>query len=172
MRTPLHFEPRAAALLVALLGGGSAIGGDLSVVEAVWTTSVVNRQYGPKVAPNSPARPLYFWTKLKGGTASLEALQKEGKLPIKHHWKFSNVFRAGGEDREPDQEGKVLSAGDIRDQGGITALVSEGGAFTWRTWTHKQSMWGGTWTVTVLYATGEPVMCNDKPCSWTIKMGE
>ena len=164
---------RASITASVMLACCNSFGGDLTVMEAVWTTSVVNREYGTKVEPNSPAQSLYFWTKLKGGKAALEELKKEGKLPIKHHWKFSNIFKTGSGIVDPDQEGKVLPAGGIQDErGGISSLVSQGGNFTWRTWTHKESVWGGAWTVTVKYATGEPIICNGKPCSWTIKLGD
>jgi hypothetical protein len=83
------------------------------------------------------------------------------------------VFDTQTEDQEPEQEGgKTLPAGSISDQGGLSALVKEGKNFSWRTWTHKKAVWGGTWTVTVQYADGSPVLCEGKPCSWSIKLGD
>jgi hypothetical protein len=146
--------------------------GDLTVVEAVWTTSVNERQYGAKVEPESPARPIYFWTRLAGGPESLAALKKNGKLPIKHVWRFANVFESGSSSVDPAQE-RVLNAGQIVDaNGALGGLVDRTGQFTWRTWSKKESVWGGTWTVLVQYADGEPVMCSGSPCQWSINLEE
>jgi hypothetical protein len=175
IRVPQSSRPIlvAAALAIAIGCHVHANAGDLTVIEAVWTTSVTARQYGRQVEPDAPARPLYFWTKLAGGQEALEILRQQGKLPIKHHWKFTNVFDASAEDQDPEQESaKYLPAGDIRDQGGMAALVNDGKNFTWRTWTHKKAVWGGTWTVTVVYSDGSPVLCESKPCSWSISLGD
>jgi hypothetical protein len=169
----MQFKPTIPALVfvLSLLCSAAALAGDLTVLEGIWTTSVTNRQYGPKVEADSQARPIYFWTRLSGGKESLETLQKQGRLPIMHVWKFDNVFTSETKKVEPVQD-KVLGVGDIVDQGGLVSLVTQTGRFTWRTWSRKEAVWGGKWTVTVQYADGQPVMCDGKPCRWTIKLQE
>lgn len=149
----------------------AALAGDLTVVEGVWTTSVSNRQYGTLLEAGSPAQPIYFWTRLSGGKEALEVLQRQGRLPIRHVWSFSNVFTSSKQDMDPVQE-KTLSAGEITDQGALAGLVDRRGHFTWRTWSRKEAVWGGQWTVSVQYANGAPVMCQGKPCRWSINLRE
>jgi hypothetical protein len=163
------------ALCAALATSGmSAVAhaGDLTVIEAVWTSSIAGRQYGARVEPDSPARPMYFWTKLAGGPESLAVLRRNGKLPIKHVWQFANVFDSGSSVIDPSQE-RALAVGQIVDvNGALGDLVDRTGQFTWRTWSKKESVQGGTWTVSVQYADGEPVMCSGKPCQWSIDLEE
>jgi hypothetical protein len=167
----LGMRARRLGVVFLALGACAAGAGDLTVLEGVWTTSVSDRQYGPRVQPASQARPIYFWTRLSGGPESLQELQQQGKLPVRHVWKFSNVFKSGTEKVDPVQE-KALPVGDIVDHGGLSAAVGQTGSFTWRTWSRKDAVWGGTWAVTVQYADGQPVMCGGKPCQWTIKLRE
>lgn len=140
---------------------------DLTVVEAVWTTNVLNRQPIDFVKNDSAARPLYFWIRLQGGPNALETLKKEGKLPIVHQWVHSTIFGQEGEEVHPDQD---LPAGAITPSGGLTAMVNDFGEFRWRTWSRKESVWSGTWTVTVRYANGEPVRCGKGTCNSTIEL--
>ncbi|WP_353615282.1 DUF2914 domain-containing protein [Paracidovorax valerianellae] len=62
---------------------------------------------------------------------------------------------------------KLLAVGSIVDNGGLTETVREGRQFRWRTWSHKQSLRRGRWIVRVLYADGEPVPCESRPCQWS-----
>ena len=169
--------PRTAVFAFLAAGGASfcspvlAQADDLTVVEAVWTTKVMNRQPIDSVKDNSAARPLYFWTRLQGGPIALETLRREGKLPIVHQWVHSTVVGQEGEEVPPDQDdGKQLPGGTITPSGGLSATVNDFGRFRWRTWSHKESMWNGTWTVTVRYANGDPVKCGDDACQWTIEL--
>lgn len=163
-----------------LLGGGLAVASsyalaagndDLTVAEAVWTSAIDNRQYVGRVNPGARVKSLYFWTRLKGGAKALEVLKKEGKLPITHHWIYPNVFKEDNTAISPDQEFKVLPAGSIADDnGGIASVVSNGQNFLWRTWSHKESLRRGKWTVLVKYADGQPLKCGSEDCRWTIEI--
>lgn len=144
---------------------------DLTVVEVAWTSSVVNRQPTDRVQPESRPRPLYFWTRLRGGAATLETLRREGKLPIVHQWVRSTILGQEGEELDPAQDdGKDLGVGSIRGSAGLTATVNDFGSFRWRTWSNKESVTAGTWTVTVRYANGDPVLCSGEPCQWSITL--
>ena len=159
-------------LLLLVLPLEMAIAGDLTVVEGVWTTGVDkdSRQYKDRLEKTAPAKPLYFWTRLKGGRESLEWLAKNGKLPITHEWVFSNAFGKSLDNVDPEQEGKSLPAGNISDTGGLASLINKDGQFLWRTWSNKESVWRGTWVVAVKYADGQPVMCGPKTCRWLIEL--
>ena len=174
MRTPVK---RPALLVFLALAGvvsyspASAQSDDLTVVEAVWATRILNRQPVDAVKDRGSVRQLYFWTRLQGGPNALEALERDGKLPIVHQWVHSTIVGQEGEMLSPDQDdGKQLQVGTITPSGGLTSMVSDHGKFRWRTWSHKESVWGGTWTVTVRYANGDPVMCAESACQWAIDL--
>lgn len=144
---------------------------DLTVIQAVWTTRIgSDKQFVGKLSDGSPAKPLYFWTRLQGGPEALERLRQEGRLPIVHQWVHSTAVEQTVDEVDPDQEGTHLSVGSIRGTGGLASMVDASGAFRWRTWSLKQSVAPGTWTVTVRYATGEPVMCGSRACRWSIEL--
>ncbi|WP_284410996.1 DUF2914 domain-containing protein [Acidovorax sp. SUPP2539] len=160
-----------------VLGSGLGFAGltfsqDLRVERGVWTSGVQNRQYTKELRSDTGVSELYFWTLLKGGPDTLSSLKEQGKLPIIHQWSFSSPLSIAPDVMAPTQEdsqdiGKLLEVGAIVDNGGLTATVNEGRDFRWRTWSHKQSLWRGRWIVRVLYADGEPVPCDKKPCQWS-----
>jgi hypothetical protein len=156
--------------LLSLAGTGTAQ--DLRVEKGVWTSGVQNRQYTTELRSGASVGNLFFWTLLKGGRGTLVELQSQGKLPIIHEWTFASPLRIPPDPLSPFQEdeqeaAKLLGVGAIIDQGGLTSAVDEGREFRWRTWSHKQSLWRGTWVVRVLYADGQPVACGKQPCHWS-----
>jgi hypothetical protein len=168
----------ALMCLATTCGNSAAQVSDLTVVEAVWTTRIEDRLPVGQVKQRSAVRSLYFWTRLKGGNKALELLRVEGKLPIVHQWIHSTSVTKGdvetlGTDQDllpAREDGRPLSAGDIEHSVGLAATANDLGTFRWRTWSHKESVWNGTWTVFVRYANGDPVLCNEQPCRWRIQV--
>lgn len=151
---------------------GPATAQDLRVEKGVWTSGVQNRQYTTELRSGADVGALFFWTLLKGGSRTLSELQARGKLPIIHEWTFASPLLIPSELQSPAQENeqeaaKLLGVGAIVDRGGLASTISEGREFRWRTWSHKQSLWRGTWVVRVLYADGQPLPCDKQPCHWS-----
>lgn len=156
-----------AVALVSAFGSRTVYANDLRVSEVVWTSGVAERQFKDKLRSGAEVSEIFFWTLLKGGARSLEDLRARGKLPIVHEWSYSSSLVFDASRDEPEQE-KVLPAGTVEERrGGLAATVLERGEFRWRTWSHKQSLWPGTWVVKVKYADGEPVPCDAEKCSWS-----
>jgi hypothetical protein len=160
-------------ILVTGLGAvAPATAQDLKVVQGVWTSSVQDRQFTNELRTGAAVSDLHFWTLLKGGAQTLSELQSRGKLPIIHEWTFVSALRVPADAVSPAQENeqeaaKLLGVGAIVDRGSLKATVGDGREFRWRTWSHKQSLWRGTWVVRVLYADGQPVACDKQPCHWS-----
>jgi hypothetical protein len=159
-------------LVGALCAMGQVVAQDLRVVQGVWTSGVEDRQFTNQLRSGAAVGELHFWTLLKGGPKTLSELQTRGKLPIVHEWSFASPLSIEADAMSPAQENeqevaKLLGVGAIVDRGGLASTVNEGRDFRWRTWSHKQSLWRGTWVVRVLYADGEPVQCDTPPCRWT-----
>lgn len=145
---------------------------DMRVVQGVWTSGVRDRQFTDQLRSGVAVGTLHFWTLLKGGPQTMSELQTRGRLPIVHEWAFKSPLLVDPDTLSPEQENaqevaKVLGVGAIVDRGGLASSVNDGKDFRWRTWSHKQNLWRGTWVVRVLYADGEPVPCETPPCRWT-----
>lgn len=177
MKFPFSSESRVCGMVPAVLVGvlcaaGQVAAQDLRVVQGVWTSGIQDRQFTNQLRSGAAVGELHFWTLLKGGPKTLSELQTKGKLPIVHEWSFPSPLRVEADAMSPVQENeqevaKLLGVGAIVDRGGLASTVNEGRDFRWRTWSHKQSLWRGTWIVRVLYADGEPVPCDTPPCRWT-----
>jgi hypothetical protein len=149
------------------------LAGDLTVVDHAWTNRIdqASKQFGIRYTQKAPAKTLYFWTKMKGGSESLEWLLKHGKLPIKHEWTYSDYFIQDFDEIDPENEKKLLTAGDIKGARNIKGLIDKNGSFRWRTWSRKDSVRRGKWWVTIKYADDEIVKDeNDNPCRWMIEV--
>ncbi|GAB4088298.1 hypothetical protein GCM10028785_09670 [Hydrogenophaga soli] len=168
---------RVLGVVLAILGGAplapvQVAAQDMRVVQGVWTSGVHDRQFIDQLRSGVVVGTLHFWTLLKGGPKTMTELQTRGKLPIVHEWAFKSPLLVDPDTLSPEQENeqevaKLLGVGAIVDRGGLVSSVAEGRDFRWRTWSHKQNLWRGTWVVRVLYADGKPVPCETPPCRWT-----
>ena len=128
------------------------------------TTRNFGRRY-EKIAPGRA--PIVLWTRLVGFPAALERLRAEAKLPIQHQWYWSSGIIVDGQELSLEHA-MALGAGSGERMEDLEREVSRRGYFDWRTWSKKNDIFPGHWTVDVVYADGTPVDCGGKPCEYSI----
>ena len=168
-------------MMIALAGWGwSAQAEDLVIGGNVtWTRSVDNRGPGPAHNGKVPRAPLILWMTYHGSEAALRRLLDKGALPIRHRWSVA----VGGEvDMEaPDDSFTERLSVPLRVGSGSSRVIAKlagqlaaQDAFTWRTWSKKESVSRGIWRVEVLYDDDTPVNCNvggqHRPCVFRIEI--
>lgn len=116
-------------------------------------------------------RPLYLWMTLDGAQAALDRLQSQGPVAIEVHWTRED---AGTNPRAP---GLVtgLTVGSQALAPTLAAQVRRDGHFEWHSWARKDALSPGTWTVSLTYPDGQPVLCagaETQPCRLSIDVGQ
>jgi hypothetical protein len=153
-------------LATGLCCAGTAAGDDavprVTVDDAAFTLAIADRQPARRITILAPGQQPYFWTLLSANAATLDALRRQGKLPIMHAWRRY----VGPVVLENADTGQL--EGDIPLDLGTTALADRlqyevdhtpRRAFTWRTWSRKGALTPGVWSVFVKYSDGTPVLC-------------
>lgn len=138
----------------------------IEVEQAVWTNGIDSRNYTVTYSDRAPVAPLYLWMRVKGSDWALRELQQVGKLPIYHKWFRHSIIgvSSGGV-----TEMIKISAGTKQLVEQLQTEIDNRGFFDWRTWSMKKHINKGRWVVKVVYADGDPVLCEDqKPCQYEI----
>jgi hypothetical protein len=154
----LAFEPPAVA----------ADNPQIEVREAVWTSKPSGLQPADSLASPVKRRELCLWTRIEGGAEALSRLERDGKLPIRHVWKY---WVGGVPDRDFPALNDAVSLGvgsdkilkDLKQE-----AAAKDGSFDWRTWSCKKRMGPGEWAVEVNYRDSTPVQCGEKPCVYRV----
>jgi hypothetical protein len=143
---------------------GSAPGG-IAVVS--WG---IGPDLGSTAGEVAAGQPLYLWMTIEGSEAALERLSASGPIPVDVHWIRAAPNMAPG---APNLTTRLtigraqlapLLAGEIRRQG----------FFAWHSWTRKDSLSPGAWTVSLTYPDGQPLMCGataPQPCRFSVTIG-
>jgi hypothetical protein len=150
--------------------------------------TVVKWSFGPDLqgghdaggsALAAPAgRPLYLRLTVEGGEAAVNQLRGDGGggdggggIPIVVHWSRVDAEATKG---APDLTTELTIGRGV----GASALAGEvehEGRFEWHTWTRKDTLTSGQWSVSVTYPDGRPVMCGQspapEPCRFSINIG-
>ena len=165
---------------IALILAAPACAEDLVIGRsASWVRSVDNRLPGAGHDGSAPRAPLYFWMTYHGSAAALKRLREDGALPIRHRWSVA----AGGDvevELPDDAFTERLSVPLMVGSGNEDIIARLAGqfasrqAFTWRTWSKKESVSRGIWRVDVLYDDDTPVACEVgghlRPCVFRIEV--
>ncbi|OQW93907.1 MAG: hypothetical protein BWK79_08705 [Beggiatoa sp. IS2] len=142
----------------------------LQISEICWTNGINPETKTPmeiyrEIAPKSP---VYLWMKIRGGKRALEALSKNGKLPIRHKW-FSYIGTRPYFDSTKEPTDTIeLTVGKRETLSELNAQLDNQGFFEWRVWSGKENARTGWWRVDVVYADNEPVFCGKDPCTYNI----
>ncbi len=144
----------------------------ITIAETAWTNGIDKNKNPAKRFLESVhgTRQLYLWTKVQGTEEALDYLQTKGKLPIFHQWFiYLGPYPQFDETLDPIDAVK-LAVGKHEVIQKLSWQIHEKGYFEWRTWSAKQNLRPGWWKVKVVYADGEPVSCEDKPCEYVIEI--
>ncbi len=163
--------------LVAMVTANPATADNIEITQAVWSANVNlnTRDAGKALSGTAPLAPIYLWNMLRGSAEAIAQIKTAGKLPIRHKWfrtSYSGVTAQGVE--TPVIDDIALHAGykSLLEQ--LEGEVNRQGYFEWRTWSRKINVSRGLWTVRIVYADNEPVMCGEmvtrKPCEFQITL--
>jgi hypothetical protein len=116
--------------------------------------------------PASAAEPLYLWLVLDGNQAAIDDMRAGGGLKIEVHWVRDSASGA------PDLV-TVLTVGGPGLADTLAQEVRRRGFFQWHSWTRKDTLSAGTWTVFLTYPDGKPLPCGPdaQPCRFEINLG-
>lgn len=126
--------------------------------------TVARWEFGPAI----PGRPLYLRMTLDGTQAAIDRMHT-GPLMIQVHWMREG---AGATPGAPNLVtdltiGRAGLAGTFEEQ------VRRKGFFEWHSWARKDALGPGTWTVSLTYPDGQPLLCGQdaQPCRFRINVG-
>jgi hypothetical protein len=113
-----------------------------------------------------PGQPLYFWMTLDGTQMAIDRMQT-GPLTIQVHWVRENAT-PGAPNLVTD-----LTIGRPDMAATLEGAVRRSGYFEWHSWARKDTLSPGTWTVSLTYPDGQPLLCgrDAEPCHFTINVG-
>lgn len=139
----------------------------VEVAQWGFADSVPGSQGNEALTTAMPGRPLYVWMTLDGGQAAIDRLQSQGPLTIEAHWTREG---AGTNPGAPDLVTE-LTVGSQALAPTLAGQVQRVGHFEWHSWTRKDTLSPGTWTVSLTYPDGGPVLCGSpatQPCRLSI----
>jgi len=144
----------------------------ITITEAVWTSGVDDMKNPKKIYEEtaSSVQKLYLWMRIQGKEKALEVLDSQGKLPIQHLWIYSTGMSQVDAGSLKPIDAIDLTVGKKDKINKLRLEVNERGFFDWRTWSMKRNITRGWWLVKILYADKTPVLCNDQPCEYAIKV--
>ena len=154
----------AALLLAAFIrpAGADDLEPRIGISDAAFASAIVDRQPEARITTVTAGQQPYFWTMISANEGVLDALRREGKLPIMHAWRrYVGQVALENADRTK-LEGDIpldLGTTDLADKLQYEIDHTPRHVFTWRTWSHKGPMSAGAWSVFVKYADGTPVIC-------------
>lgn len=177
--------------VVAALSPAGSVAADAWVARIVFSHSLDRgcKCPGDPLTPSKivPSKPLFLWALIKGRDGALKSLRKSGKLPLRHRWTFafknSDRFHSAGEvlledewttvpdltKNVPQSAGEMeeLAVGIVNQLGELEhEIASSGdGTFDWRLWSMKANLQKGIYRVDILWADGEVLLMNGKPCT-------
>jgi hypothetical protein len=117
-------------------------------------------------SPTVPGQPVYLSMTLDGTQAAIERMRADHPPSIQVHWVRESESGAPNlvTDLTIGQPGLAAAlAGEIRRKG----------YFEWHSWARKDTLSPGTWTVSLTYPDGTPLLCGQdaQPCRFTINIG-
>ena len=110
----------------------------------------------------SAGRPLYLWLTLDGGQAAIDKLRGGGKVAVQVRWTSESPAAHAPALTSSLDIGRPDLAATLQGE------VAKTGHFQWHSWTRKDSLSPGHWTVSLTGPDGQPVACGAAPCQLSI----
>jgi hypothetical protein len=99
---------------------------------------------------------------LDGGQAAVDQLKSGSQVSIQVHWTNDNAAS-----RAPALTSN-LSVGRPAIAATLAGQVAKTGHFQWHSWTRKDALSPGHWTVSLTDPSGQPITCGQGPCQLSI----
>jgi hypothetical protein len=161
--------PPPAAPAAATAGQATpAAGAPASLLVVKWSLGA--RLQGNPNGGLAAGQPLYLTLTVQGGQAAVDQLHAEGGIPIIVHWTRDNDGTANGAPGLTSE----LTVGRPGIAPALAGEVEHQGHFEWHTWTRKDTLSPGQWSVSLTYPDGRPVMCGQsaaEPCRFSVNIG-
>ncbi|HEY1795552.1 MAG TPA: hypothetical protein VGG57_05480 [Stellaceae bacterium] len=142
-----------------------AAGPQASIAVSTWGFSQTGPGGPPPVSVATSGRPIYVWFTLDGGQAAVDQLRSGSPMAIQVHWTNDN----------PSGHAPPLTTSLTVGRPGLAATfqgeVQRTGSFQWHSWTRKDALSPGRWTVSVTAPDGQPISCGQSPCQLSFDVG-
>jgi hypothetical protein len=177
-------NPKAAA--VAATAVGTAVPGTAAPAAATATTTAAVTsgpqapisvstwgfsQTGPGGPPPasvaSAGRPVYVWFTLDGGQAAVDQLRGGSPVAVQVHWTNDNPNPSVH--APPLTTNLAVGRPDLATT--FQGEVQRTGSFQWHSWTRKDTLSPGRWTVSLTAPDGQPLTCGQAPCQLSFDVG-
>lgn len=135
------------------------------ITVSTWGFSQTGPGGPPPVSVATASRPIYVWFTLDGGQAAVDQLRSGSPVAIQVHWTNDN----------PNGRAKPLTTSLTVGRPDLAATfqgeVQRTGSFQWHSWTRKDSLSPGRWTVSLTAPDGHPLACGQSPCQLSFDVG-
>jgi len=130
------------------------------IAVSAWGFSQTGPGGPPPASAASAGRPVYVWFTLDGGQAAFDQLSVGGQVAIQVHW----TSESPGPGTQAPPLTTNLSVGRPDLAATFQGEVQRTGSFRWHSWTRKDSLSPGRWTVSLTAPDGQPLVCGQAPC--------
>lgn len=142
-----------------------ATGPQAPVSVSTWGFSQTGPGGPPPATGATSGRPIYVWFTLDGGQAAVDQLRGGRPMAIQVHWTNDN----------PSGHAPPLTTSISVGRPDLAAAfageVQHTGSFQWHSWTRKDALSPGHWTVSLTAPDGQPLSCGQAPCQLSFDVG-
>jgi hypothetical protein len=142
-----------------------ATGPQAPISVSTWGFSQTGPAGPPPVSGATTGRPIYIWFTLDGGQAAVDQLRGGSPMAIQVHWTSDSPAA-----HAPPLT-TSLSVGRPDLAAAFQSEVQRAGSFQWHSWTRKDSLSPGRWTVSLTDPNGQPLTCGQAPCQLSFDVG-
>lgn len=144
----------------------------LDIIEIVWTDGITEEKNPLNIYRNDGSapvdQPLFLWIKVRGRQEAFDRLKQKGRLTIQHKWTYNNLGW------QTDRIDVSIGRDPVIDDMTLMKLEQElaaKGYFDWRTWSKKERLVPGEYSVTCVDGFDQPLRCSqDESCQMSIQL--
>jgi hypothetical protein len=137
-----------------------AAGPQAPISVSTWGFSQTGPGGPPPASGATTGRPIYVWFTLDGGQAAVDQLRGGSPVAIQVHWTNDNPNPT----THAPPLTTALSVGRPDLAATFQGEVQRTGSFQWHSWTRKDALSPGRWTVSLTAPDGQPLTCGQAPC--------
>lgn len=144
----------------------------LTVTDIVWTDGVTEDKNPQSIYADgstiSVSKPLFLWIKVRGEQKAFDSLKKKRRLTIEHKWTYNYLGW------HTDRIDVSIGRNPPIDDDTLEKLAQElevNGYFDWRTWSKKEQLVPGEYSVVCVDGFDQPLRCSQAvSCHKTIHL--